>query len=64
MKKDQFTVTSAISSACPQPIESFDLDFHGRYLKLVIDSHHGLGAGWQYLNIEFTGGEMYLILCM
>ena len=47
------TFTNAIGSGCPQPIDHFDLDIYGRYLKLVIDTYHNLGAGWQYLNIEF-----------
>ena len=52
-----FTCESAINSDCPLPLCEFDLSGFGRYLKIVIDSYHGIGAGWQYLNIEH-GYEM------
>ena len=56
-KEVSFTATSGIDRGCDTLLENWDHDFFGRYFKIVIDSYHGLGAGWQYLNIEFTEGD-------
>ena len=59
-KQASLVFPPGIDSSCPQPITSYDLDFHGQYLKLVVDSYYDLGAGWQYMGIYFIEGNTHV----
>ena len=47
-------MTSGIDASCDIPLDEFVIGAIGRYLKVVIESFYGIGAGWQYFNVDHS----------